>query len=120
MRFRAWPVAEGDGTESVTALFLWTPGRRETRRSVDTFFRDSASTLTRLENLGGKTFWVAVMVNDLEELGPTSYFLEALCAFLRENAVAVVGERTHVHRILPDLPRVLGERALPRRGGREH
>jgi hypothetical protein len=88
--------SEGDGTESVTASFLWTPNRRETRRSVDKFFRDIASTLTRLENLGGKTYWVAVMVNDVGELGPTSYFLEALCAFLRENAFAVAGERTYV------------------------
>jgi hypothetical protein len=105
MRFRVATVAEGgdddddDGVpETVLAMFLGTPNRRETRRSVDKFFRDSAATLTRLEHVGGKIFWISVLLHDVGELlGPTSHFLEALCTFLQDFAFAVAEDRTYVH-----------------------
>jgi hypothetical protein len=94
MQFTLGPILEDGGTDRVLALFISTPSRRQRRRSIEKFFREHTSTLTLTENVGEEIFWISVTLRDPEELGLTYYFVEALCAFLREHAFAVAGDRT--------------------------
>jgi hypothetical protein len=95
MRFHVGPVVEAGGLEE--SVFIWTPRGRASRRNVDVFIRELASTLTRRENVGETICGISVLLQDLGELGPASYFLEALCNFLREHAFAVAGDRTQAN-----------------------
>jgi hypothetical protein len=92
MRFHVGPVVEGGGRAE--SVFIWTRRGRASKRKVKVFFRELTLTLTHLGDQGEKTFWISVTLQDLEALGPASYFLDGLCNFLREHAFAVADERT--------------------------
>lgn len=97
MEFVVGPlIVDEGGTEPVLAVLVRTPRRRETRRSIEKLFRENTSYLTMLENQGQKVFFISVTLQDLGQLGPASFFIEALCNFLREHSFVVAENRTQV------------------------
>jgi hypothetical protein len=87
---------EGDDPRSSIhqVLRLSTPSQRERPEDIDNFFRNCTSTLTRLFVTTLRIFCISIMLQEPQELGPTSYYLEALCAFLRENDLKLAEDRT--------------------------